>query len=324
MRRRRHPRAKHAPPGAALRRRVDAPDRAAAARQGGSGLRGQGGCQPTNDRPNSLKKRAPQAGRCPACRRASSRDQQRQGRQGCPTCRGRIHQGFSSSGNAGTLCREYPPCAVSKRQENRLLPYLQENPPAPYQRLENPIRHPATEDTLTGGIHQAELFFCIRNYSKTVPVAEGNVPLGGGQRCGRRNRTAASWGCPFGRGTAGPPLGEARGIGKSHIDLPRHKAVGRSLLTDRVSVPPQYDAGTSPFASPFPLSITPAVVGPNVMRGIAGSALGCLRSAGFRALTTPCPNFGKAGAGIKKHACKPRWSAVGTSMPGGMTVVDLA
>lgn len=58
-------------------------------------------------------------------------------------------------------------------------------------------------------------------------------------------------------GTAGPPLGEARGIGKSHIDLPRHKAVGRSLLTDRVSVPPQYDAGTSPFASPFPLSITP-------------------------------------------------------------------
>lgn len=78
------------------------PDRAAAARQGGSGLRGQGGCQPTNDRPNSLKKRAPQAGRCPACRRASSRDQQRQGRQGCPTCRGRLHQGFSSSGNAGT------------------------------------------------------------------------------------------------------------------------------------------------------------------------------------------------------------------------------
>lgn len=129
---------------------------------------------------------------------------------------------------------------------------------------------------------------------------------------------------PSGGGTAGPPLGEARGIGKSHIDLPRHKAVGRSLLTDRVSVPPQYDAGTSPFASPFPLSITPAVVGPNVMRGIAGSALGCLRSAGFRALTTPCPNFGKAGAGIKKHACKPRWSAVGTSMPGGMTVVDLA
>ena len=120
--RRRHPRAKHAPPGAALRRRADAPDRAAAARQGGSGLRGQGGCQPTNDRPNSLKKRAPQAGRCPACRplagklykgvqqagrcpacrRASSRDQQRQGRQGCPTCRGRLHQGFSSSGNAGT------------------------------------------------------------------------------------------------------------------------------------------------------------------------------------------------------------------------------
>lgn len=77
------------------------------------------------------------------------------------------------------LCREYPPCAVSKRQENRLLPYLQENPPAPHQRLENPIRHPATEDTLTGGIHQAELFFCIRNYSKTVPVAEGNVPLAG-------------------------------------------------------------------------------------------------------------------------------------------------
>ena len=69
VRRRRHPRAKHAPPGAALRRRVDAPDRAAAARKGGSGLRGQGGCQPTNDRPNSLKKRAPQAGRCPACRR---------------------------------------------------------------------------------------------------------------------------------------------------------------------------------------------------------------------------------------------------------------
>ena len=100
--RRRHPRAKHAPPGAALRRRADAPDRAAAARQGGSGLRGQGGCQPTNDRPNSLKKRAPQAGRCPVCRRASSRDQQRQGRQGCPTCRGRLHQGFSSSGNAGT------------------------------------------------------------------------------------------------------------------------------------------------------------------------------------------------------------------------------
>lgn len=102
VRRRRHPGAKHAPPGAALRRRVDAPDRAAAARQDGSGLRGQGGCQPTNDRPNSLKKRAPQAGRCPACRRASSRDQQRQGRQGCLTCRRRLHQGFSSSGNAGT------------------------------------------------------------------------------------------------------------------------------------------------------------------------------------------------------------------------------
>ena len=102
VRRRRHPGAKHAPPGAALRRRVDAPDRAAAARQGGSGLRGQGGCQPTNDRPNSLKKRAPQAGRCPACRRASSRDQQRQCRKGCPSCRGRLHQGFSSSGNAGT------------------------------------------------------------------------------------------------------------------------------------------------------------------------------------------------------------------------------
>lgn len=67
-----------------------------------AGSAGQGGCQPTNDRPNSLKKRAPQAGRCPACRRASSRDQQRQGRQGCPTCRGRLHQGFSSSGNAGT------------------------------------------------------------------------------------------------------------------------------------------------------------------------------------------------------------------------------
>ena len=41
-------------------------------------------------------------------------------------------------------------------------------------------------------------------------------------------------------GTAGPPLGKARGIGKSHINLPRHKAAGRSLLTDRVSVPPQY------------------------------------------------------------------------------------
>lgn len=156
------------------------------------------------------------------------------------------------------LCREYPPCAVSKRQENRLLPYLQENPPAPYQRLENPIRHPATEDTLTGGIYQAELFFCIRNYSKTVPVAEGNAPLGG---------------------TAGPPLGKARGIGKSHIDLPRHKAAGRSLLTDRVSVPPQYDAGTSPSASPFPLSITPAVVGLNVMRGIAWQ---CARMSSLR------------------------------------------
>lgn len=154
------------------------------------------------------------------------------------------------------LCREYPPCAVSKRQENRLLPYLQENPPVPYQRLENPIRHPATEDTLTGGIHQAELFFCIRNYSKTVPVAEGNVPLAGDSvvAVGIAQRPVGD--APLG-GTAGPPLGKARGIGKSHIDLPRHKAVGRSLLTDRVSAPPQYDAGTSPFASPFPLSITP-------------------------------------------------------------------
>ena len=179
------------------------------------------------------------------------------------------------------LCREYPPCAVSKRQENRLLPYLQENPPVPYQRLENPIRHPATEDTLTGGIHQAELFFCIRNYSKTVPVAEGDVPLAGDSvvAVGIAQRPVGD--APLG-GTAGPPLGKARGIGKSHIDLPRHKAVGRSLLTDRVSVPPQYDAGTSPFASP-------AVVGLSVMRGIAGSALGCLRSASFRALTTPCP-----------------------------------
>lgn len=106
-------------------------------------------------------------------------------------------------------------------------------------------------------------------------------------------------------GTAGPPLGEARGIGKSHIDLPRHKAAGRSLLTDRASVPPQYDAGTSPSASPFPLSITPAVVGPNVMRGIAGSALGCLRSAGFRALTTPCPNFGKADTNLKTQVEMP-------------------
>lgn len=154
------------------------------------------------------------------------------------------------------LCREYPPCAVSKRQENRLLPYLQENPPVPYQRLENPIRHPATEDTLTGGIHQAELFFCIRNYSKTVPVAEGDVPLAGDSvvAVGIAQRPVGD--APLG-GTAGPPLGKARGIGKSHIDLPRHKAVGRSLLTDRVSVPPQYDAGTSPFASPFPLSIPP-------------------------------------------------------------------
>lgn len=84
-------------------------------------------------------------------------------------------EGFSKASHRPAmlepLCREYPPCAVSKRQENRLLPYLQENPPVPHQRLENPIRHPATEDTLTGGIHQAELFFCIRNYSKTVPVA---------------------------------------------------------------------------------------------------------------------------------------------------------
>lgn len=171
VRRRRHPGAKHAPPGAALRRRVDAPDRAAAARKGGSGLRGQGGCQPTNDRPNSLKKRAPQAGRCPACRRASNRDQHVKAAKDAPHAGEGFIKAFHRPAMLEPLCREYPPCAVSKRQENRLLPYLQENPPAPYQRLENPIRHPATEDTLTGGIHQAELFFCIRNYSKTVPVA---------------------------------------------------------------------------------------------------------------------------------------------------------
>lgn len=136
------------------------------------------------------------------------------------------------------LCREYPPCAVSKRQENRLLPYLQENPSAPYQRLEKPIRHPATEDTLTGGIHQAELFFVSEIIPKPFPLRRVMSLWAGDSvvAVGIAQRPVGD--APLG-GTAGPPLGKARDIGKSHIDLPRRKAVGRSLLTDRVSVPPQ-------------------------------------------------------------------------------------
>ena len=171
VRRRRHPRAKHAPPGAALRRRVDAPDRAAAARKGGSGLRGQGGCQPTNDRPNFLKKRAPQAGRCPACRRPSSRDQQRQGRQGCPTCRGRLHQGFSSSGNAGT---PLPGISAMRRIKAARKPAPSISP----GKSVRTVSKAGKTDTASGnrgytyGWHPSSgVVFCIRNYSKTVPVA---------------------------------------------------------------------------------------------------------------------------------------------------------